>query len=320
MQPRTSKLSLDGAVGGLCAGAVVILWFLVLDIVQGRPLFTPTTLAAIFLGESHVSPSLGLLAGYTVLHFGVFAALGVAAAWALFLMDLSPSLLLGAAFGIGVLNTVHYGALLTIDVETVTSLPTIHVLLANLVGGMCLMAFLHRAWRSDTDLGLGWLRHHQLLSQGIGVGIVGGVAVALWFMVLDLVAGRPFFTPSALGSFLFAGATSPAEVSISLGTAAAYTVFHFAVFAALGTALVWASERIEHTPGLWLLGLMALIVIEVGFVGLAGVFGGWVLGVLGWWAVGIGNVLAVAVMGTQVWKTHPGLRRKLVEQPVSTMV
>ena len=246
--------------------------------------------------------------------------MGLAASWALAILELKPALLYGAIFGIGVLNTVHYGALLTADSTMLTALPAVHVLVANLLGGVALMLYLHHAERSDEPFGTGWLRHHRVLSQGLTVGFYGAVAVALWFLVLDIAAGRPFFTPSALGSALFGGAVSPAEVSVNVGVVATYTMVHLVAFFAVGIVLVWVSEKVEVTPGLWLVVFMAFVVVELGFLGVAGVMGGWVMGALVWWAVVAGNLLSIAVMGRWIWKTHPGLRENLVEQPVSTMV
>ncbi len=65
---------------------------------------------------------------------------------------------------------------------------------------------------------------------------------------------------------------------------------------------------------------MGFIVVEGGFLGVAGLIGGWVLGAIGFIAVVGGNVLAVGAIGRWIWINHPGLREKLVEQPVATMV
>ena len=35
-------------------------------------------------------------------------------------------------------------------------------------------------------------RSHSIMSEGTDVGIIGGLAVAVWFLILDTVAGRPF--------------------------------------------------------------------------------------------------------------------------------
>ena len=39
--------------------------------------------------------------------------------------------------------------------------------------------------------------------EGIVAGILGAATIALWFLILDIFSGRPFYTPSLLGSALF---------------------------------------------------------------------------------------------------------------------
>ena len=39
----------------------------------------------------------------------------------------------------------------------------------------------------------------RLLREGFITGIIGAAAVAVWFFIVDLVAGTAFFTPSVLG-------------------------------------------------------------------------------------------------------------------------
>jgi hypothetical protein len=320
MRPSLSRLIVNGVFGGVAAGAVVVVWFLVVDLVAGQPLATPTLLASTFLGRPIAEPTIGVIAGYTILHFGVFAILGIVAAVALNVLEIEPGLRHGLVFGVGVFNAVHYGTLVVMGARMLTLLPGIHVVLANFVGGMLMMVILHHQAKSEKPLGLGALREHPLLREGVGTGVVGALAVAVWFLVLDVMSGRPLFTPAALGSALFLGAATPADVQVNLVMIGAYTVVHFLAFAAAGTALVWMTRRLEQRPGLWLAALMALIILDAGFIGVAGVLGGWILGALGWWAVLVGNLLAVGVMGRQLWRAHPGLSKQLSEEPVTTMV
>lgn len=320
MQPRYSSLAIHGAIGGVIAGAVVMGWFFVLDVLASQPLATPTVLASMLLDRDIVHATFGVVAGYTILHFGVFVVLGVLAAFGLQVSGVVPGLRHGVVYGLGVLNAVHYGAFLATDAQMLTVLPTGHVLAANLLGGMGLMAYLHRAQHAESPLGLGVLMARPFLRQSIGTGFVGAGTVALWFLLLDLFAGQPFFTPAALGSAVFLGASSPAEVETTIGLVASYTVLHLAAFIFVGAILVWVSERIVHTPGLWMLALLGFITVEAGFLGLAGMLGGWVLGAVGFLAVVGGNLLSVAAMARWIWVTHPGLREKLVEQPVTTLV
>ena len=168
--------------------------------------------------------------GYTLLHYGIFVLLGVAAAAGLRVLGLKPALRHGVIFGLGVLNAVHYGAFLATDAQLDVVLPAIHVVAANLAGGMAMMAYLHWAEGVDQPLGLSGIKRHRLVVEGVTTGMVGAAAVAIWFLVLDILALRPFFTPAALGSALFMGAASPAEVQVTTGLVAAYTVFHVGAF------------------------------------------------------------------------------------------
>ena len=316
---RASSL-LHGAIGGVAAGAVVALWFLVVDLATAEAFHTPTVLVGAIFGDSNMPATFRIVATYTIVHFGVFTLLGLATARFLDVIGVSPGLLVGAVFGLIVLNSVYYGALLVTGARVLTVLPVLHVLGANLVGGMVMMVYLHRASHAEAPLGLGVLRGHPLVTKGVITGLIGASAVALWFLIVDLLANSPFYTPAALGSAVLFGATSPAEVQVSVAVIAAYTMVHFAAFVVVGIALVWSSERLEQTPGMWLMGLLTFIMLEGLFLGTLGSLGGWVLGTISWWAVGIGNLVAVLAMGTWVWATHPKLRHELLDKPVKTRV
>ncbi|MBW3552819.1 MAG: hypothetical protein KY466_04880 [Gemmatimonadetes bacterium] len=313
---RRSTTLFHGAVGGLLAGAVVALWFLLVDVARGDPLATPELLARQLLGES----TLPMVMAYTVLHFGVFAALGAAAAGFLAAAGLRPGLLVGAVIGVGALDAIYYGVLLTVDADLVTLLPGPHVLLANLAAGMVLATYLHRVSGEGAPLGPAVLRGHPLLTAGIVTGLVGGFAVAVWFLILDTFAGRPLYTPAALGSLVFLGASGPGEVQLSAAVIAGYTVLHFAVFAVAGLALTWVARQLERTPAFWLIAFMAFVILEGVFLGGALALGAWVLGAVGVWAVGVGNVVAVASMAGWLWGMRPELRRQFRAVPANTRV
>ncbi|MBI4421071.1 MAG: hypothetical protein HY560_09620, partial [Gemmatimonadetes bacterium] len=164
---------MQGAIGGLLAGAVVALWFLVVDLISGNPFLTPTVLGSVVFEQTFAYPSARTVLAYSVLHFAVFAGLGVF--WVQFLQALraEPGLLLGMVFGIVVLNAFHYSALLLGGVVAVLVLPPAHVLAANFLGGMVFMTYLHWVSRSAAPMGVAVLLHHPLLRSGVGVGLLG---------------------------------------------------------------------------------------------------------------------------------------------------
>ena len=57
-------------------------------------------------------------------------------------------------------------------------------------------------------------------------GGVGGAAVVLFFLAVDVTANRPLFTPSLVGSVLFLGADAASVEGVSLGAVSAATVGH----------------------------------------------------------------------------------------------
>ncbi|MGQ0703074.1 MAG: hypothetical protein ACT4PM_08090 [Gemmatimonadales bacterium] len=319
MKPSRSHTLEHGAIAGLIAGAVVALWFLGADLMSGEPFRTPALLANVLVHRTGPA-GFRLIAMYALLHFGIFALLGVAAAAMLRVLSLAPSLLLGVLFGIGVFDSVHYGALLLTGTGVLSVLPPLQVLPANLLGGLAMMAYLHRATRAETPLGLAVLREYPLWTKGIVTGLVGAGTVALWFLVVDILRDRPFFTPAALGSLLFLGAASPGEVRVDPAIIGAYTLVHLVGFVFAGLLLEWIASRIERAPGMWLVTLLFFITLEALFIGTAAPTSGWVLGELGYWSIAIANLLAVGAMGWWVWTSHPRLRRELVEQPVQTRV
>lgn len=77
----------DGILTGLLGAAVIAVFFLAVDIAQGRPLWTPYALgSAVFLGESvaaDAAPQPDMVLAYTVLHAAVFLIAGLATSFAL---------------------------------------------------------------------------------------------------------------------------------------------------------------------------------------------------------------------------------------------
>jgi len=215
-----------------------------------------------------------------------------------------------------VLDAVFYGALLLTGVRLLAVVPWHQVLGANILSGVALMWYLRGAEHDRRPFGPAALKNHPLLARGLVTGLVGAAAVALWFLILDLAAGRLFRTPAALGSALLLGASGPSEIEVNLGVVATYTVVHLAAFWAAGVVFVALAEQLERTPGLIQLVVMGGIVLEGLVVGTLAVGAQWVLGALGWWAVVVGNAIAVVAMGWLVWRSHPALRQKLREASV----
>lgn len=89
-----------GYVSGILGALVVAVFFFLVDLVEGTPLWTPTALgSALFRGEALPEQAAwqpGLVLGYTLLHGAVFMAWGALAAFLLTLVPLPRS---GVAVG-----------------------------------------------------------------------------------------------------------------------------------------------------------------------------------------------------------------------------
>ncbi len=313
MRRPSQSLIVRGTAGGLLAGLVVALWFLVVDGFAGQPFRTPLLLSSALFHSAVGVVTLRAVVAYSVLHFGVFAVFGVAMASLSAALPSPPRLLLGVAFGLLLQEAVFYSGLLLSGARGLGIVPWPHVFLANILSGIVLMAFLHRVERDERPFGLAVLRSHPLLSRGIVAGLIGAATVAVWFLVVDFVSGRPLYTPAALGSALLFGASEVTGVRIDLGIIAAYTVVHVAGFIVVGVILVAVAEQVERRPQFLMLATMFTILLEALVIATLALGAEWVLGTLGVASIVVGNVLAVSAMGWTIWRTHPRLRHRLQE-------
>lgn len=86
-RPGEVSWSVAGILAGALGATVIAVFFLIVDVLAGRALWTPTALGtALFLGErvgADAAPSLPLVLGYTAAHGAVFVSIGMMAAFAL---------------------------------------------------------------------------------------------------------------------------------------------------------------------------------------------------------------------------------------------
>jgi hypothetical protein len=154
----------------------------------------------------------------------------------------------------------------------------------------------------------------KLLREGFLVGMVGAFALALWFLVVDLIAGHAFHTPAALGAGLFGGARGlgatdmPANAGILI---VGYTIFHGVVFVAAGVLLAHVVAMLEQEPAIFLVAFFALFVFfEFSYFVYAIAFVQRVLEQISFPALLAGNVVAAAAMGGWLYRRHPRLHFK----------
>jgi hypothetical protein len=147
----------------------------------------------------------------------------------------------------------------------------------------------------------------QLYQEGLAAGTMGAVVIALWFLVLDVLKGQPFFTPMVLGTALFKGTEAlptPQHLEFSLDIVVGFTFVHWLVFAAVGCIASRLLGLAERNANFGFGILLLFVVFEFGFVGGATLFAEPVLRALAWPTVLIGNLLAAFVMALYFWRRH----------------
>jgi hypothetical protein len=146
----------------------------------------------------------------------------------------------------------------------------------------------------------------DLIYDALYIAGVGGGAVALFFLVYDVVTrGDAFFTPSLMGSVLFEGLSAESVRTVSMPAMARYTVVHLVGFSLLGAALSWLTHRAEmrsRHPAL-VIGLV-FVALEVAFWIGASVLIPGVLERIGVLPVAAANLLAAVAIGLFLVSTH----------------
>ncbi|MDX1566415.1 MAG: hypothetical protein R3223_01360 [Longimicrobiales bacterium] len=326
MNDRSSSRPFTGTVtrgilAGLVGATAMAIWFLVIDASQGTPFRTPAFLAHAVLGREQVQLSVGAITLYTFIHYGAFVLVGVVVSWLLRMIHTAPTVLLGFVLGFLLFDVVFYTSVTITGVNVVTELGWPEVLAGNLIAGVSLMGFLHLT--GATPPVTWWealVEDHIVIREGLVSGLVGALTVAVWFFLFDLIRGEPFFTPGALGSALFLGATSLADVTVNAGTVLGYSVFHVLAFVVTGmiaTAFVVESER---RPPVILGAILLFITFEAFFMGFVALVGEFLLGPLAWWEIAFGNLLATVSMGYYLWKKHPKLQAAIMANPLDQTV
>jgi hypothetical protein len=155
------------------------------------------------------------------------------------------------------------------------------------------------------------LAEHRTIREGLVSGLLGAAAVMLWFLVLDVVQGRPFFTPAALGSAVLLGARAVSEVVVSVPTIAGYTGIHVVAFLVAGLGASAMVEGARRQPPLLLGIVLFFVTLEVLFIGLMAILATWLLDTIPWWTIVVGNLIAAGVMGGYLLHEHPEIREHL---------
>jgi hypothetical protein len=150
----------------------------------------------------------------------------------------------------------------------------------------------------------------RIYLEGLVAGLVGAATVALWFLALDAIAGRPLHTPTILGTALFRGGqglASSETVPVSVEMVVLYTWVHALVFCVIGGVAARLLAVAERQPNAGFGVLLLFVVLAFGFLMVTLIFAEPVLRALTWPAILGGNLLAAVTMGVYFWRRHPDL-------------
>ena len=106
--------------------------------------------------------------------------------------------------------------------------------------------------------------------EGIIAGLLGATSIAIWFLIVDTVGGRPFYTPSVLGIGLLS-VFGPRGDEGMVAQVIAYTIFHYGIFLGIGMLVSYVVHRAEKDDTVLAVALILFVALEVGFYGLVAV-------------------------------------------------
>ena len=305
-----------GLLAGMVGATVLALWFLLVDSSQGAPFRTPNFVAGSLLGIEDMQMGWGPILLYTLIHYAVFAVLGLVVSWVLVHVETASPVLLGLVLGFLLFDFVFYGSVAIAGVNVVQELGWPEVLTGNLLAGIAVLYALHVAGATRPITWWETLEGNKVVREGIITGLLGSAVVAGWFLLFDLLRGRPFFTPAALGSALFLGSSTVAEVTVNASMVIGYSVLHIIAFVVTGFFAAAIVTAADDTPPLILGAVMFFAAFEAFFMALLAMVAEFLLGDLTWWSIAVGNILAAVVMGWYLWAHHPKLRAALILDPL----
>ena len=132
----------------------------------------------------------------------------------------------------------------------------------------------------------GWVddRAFSWYADGVISGVFGASVVAIFFLIVDVLAGHPLVTPKALGSSLFRGLAVTPEEPIGPILVVGYTAVHGTVFLGFGVIAAFEVLSMRRIPpndaGTMLLTAALFVAFEVSFLAMAWLFAPHLMGVL----------------------------------------
>lgn len=307
------RMIIDGAVAGIIGAFVIALWYLIFDAASGHPLGSPGLLAATLVGSAGgVHVGAGLMLSRIVFHFFIFALIGVVAAVILETAETDETLFPTMMVLVPIFEIFCIMILMLIGPSAGVSLPWWKFLIGDLMATSAMLVFfLERHPTLALRLEGPWM---GVAREGALAGVIGGVVVAVWFLICDAVAGEVFRTPALLGAAIFQGIFDPKQVQVTLPLVLGYTALHFFAFVIFGIATAVLLLAADYEPVFALAAIFLLAIFEIFFVGALAAFDQAALATLGFWKILAGNVLAMIAMLAYFETAHRGWMPRMRER------
>ena len=158
---------------------------------------------------------------------------------------------------------------------------------------------------------------NRAIREGLIVGLIADVSVAVFYAVFDFLAARgTFFTVDMLGNAVFRGLRDPSVLLLPVkpdpGAIPEYNALHLVISLAIGLVVVGLVEYAERHPQR---ARPVTLVILAGFV--VTIFAvdllmGPIRPLVPWWSIVVANAFAVLLAGLYLLRKRPGIVRRLL--------
>ncbi|MEN8183764.1 MAG: hypothetical protein ABFS46_14650 [Myxococcota bacterium] len=156
-------------------------------------------------------------------------------------------------------------------------------------------------------------RAKNLVEEGVLCGIIGATVVAVFFLFIDSLQGKPLHTPSLLGSVLFLGRTADEVRAIDPTIVFAYTGVHVLLFLMAGVGVAWMVSQFQRNPQFGLVLILVFLLFQAVIFGLEVSMVPSLVGALGAGIVAVANILAAVAMFGYLLRRHPEAMTRLRE-------
>jgi hypothetical protein len=153
------------------------------------------------------------------------------------------------------------------------------------------------------------------IAEGLLAGLIGYVTVVALFGVINLLGGETVFhTAALLGSALFFGARSAAEITAGPAPIIAYNGVHILISLIIGMGAAWLIFQTEKNHPLWFIVFFVFLAGFIYSVVLVGVLVAEVSALLSWGVIVLANVAAGLTAGGYLWWRHSRLLVELARE------